>query len=111
MDVLASVVLLASLLSNLCLANETTVLNLMLITSGGGQYNSSGVEPAVDLAVRLINENDVIPGYQLKIASRGNSSVSPDLTLVVSTTTTPLLCMCVSCSLWRLLLVCELPNQ
>lgn len=65
------------LLAVVCFGSaETGVLNLMLITSGGGQYNSSGVEPAIDLAVRLINENEVIPGYQLNIASRGNSSVS-----------------------------------
>lgn len=54
----------------------TGVLNLVFISSGGGQYNSSGVEPAVDLAVELINDNNVIPGYKLNIASRGNSSVS-----------------------------------
>lgn len=65
------------LLAAVCSGNaEGEVLNLMLITSGGGQYNSSGAEPAVDLAVRLINENEVIPGYQLNIASRGDSSVS-----------------------------------
>jgi hypothetical protein len=55
---------------------EKGVLNLMLITSGGGQYNSTGVEPAVDLAVWLINENQVILGFDLNIASHGNSSVS-----------------------------------
>ena len=71
MGVLCAIVLLAYLANA-----ESTDLNLMLITSGGGQYNSSGVEPAIDLAVRLINENDVVPGYQLKIASRGDSSVS-----------------------------------
>lgn len=60
-----------------CLVHaEQGVLNLMFISSGGGQYNSSGVEPAVDLAVTLVNENEVIPGFQLNIASRGNSSVS-----------------------------------
>ena len=73
MGVLCAIVLLAYLANA---AAESTDLNLVLITSGGGQYNSSGVEPAIDLAVRLINENDVVPGYQLKIASRGNSSVS-----------------------------------
>ena len=56
--------------------NAEVPVNLMLITSGGGQYDSSGVEPAVDLAVRLINENDVVPGHRLRIATRGNSSVS-----------------------------------
>ena len=56
--------------------SATKVINFMLITSGGGQYNSSGVEPAVDLAVELVNKNEVIPGYQLNVASRGNSSVS-----------------------------------
>ncbi len=55
---------------------EAKVLNFMLIYSGGGQYNSSGVEPAVDLAVEVINENNIIPGYNLSVASRGNSSVS-----------------------------------
>ena len=64
-------------LAVVCFGNaETEVLNLMLITSGGGQYNSSGAEPAVDLAIRLINENEVIHGHQLNIASRGDSSVS-----------------------------------
>lgn len=55
---------------------EDATINLMFMSSGGGQYNSSGAEPAVDLAVKLINENEVIPGYQLNIATRGNSSVS-----------------------------------
>jgi hypothetical protein len=50
-------------------------VNVMLITSSGGAYNSSGVEPAVDLAIRLINENEVIPGYRINIASRGDSAV------------------------------------
>lgn len=54
----------------------TKVINFMLITSGGGQYDSSGVVPAVDLAVELVNKNEVIPGYQLSVASRGNPSVS-----------------------------------
>lgn len=53
-----------------------TELNLMFTSSHGGQYNSSGAEPAVDLAVQLINENKIIPGYQLNIATRGNSNVS-----------------------------------
>lgn len=55
---------------------EAKILNFMLIYSGGGQYNSSGVEPAVNLAVELVNENNVIPGYNLSVASRGNSNVS-----------------------------------
>lgn len=63
-------------LLNIANGQNETVLNLMFISSGGGQYNSSGAEPAVDLAVKLINENNVIPGYQLNIATRGNSEVS-----------------------------------
>ncbi len=51
-------------------------LPLMLITSKGGQYNSSGAEPAIDLAVEIINENDVIPGHRLVIETRGDSNVS-----------------------------------
>lgn len=76
MAVCLYVFVLTSLLLRLSVADfEAEVLNLMFISSGGGQYNSSGVEPAVDLAVELINENNVIPGYHLNIASRGNSSV------------------------------------
>ena len=67
-------VTLISVLMSLCFAED--ILNVMFISSGGGQYNSSGAEPAVDLAVEIINENHVIPGYQLNIASRGDSSVS-----------------------------------
>ena len=60
-----------------CIGNAgDRLLNLMLITSGGGLYNSTGVEPAVDLAVQLINENNVVPGYKINVASRGDSSVS-----------------------------------
>lgn len=60
-----------------CATNaETEVLNLILISSGGGQYNSSGVEPAVDLAVQMINANQIVPGYRLNVASRGDSNVS-----------------------------------
>ncbi len=66
----------AALLLCLCANAQDHVLNLMFISSGGGQYNSSGAEPAVDLAVDIINENNIIPGFQLNIASRGNSSVS-----------------------------------
>lgn len=51
-------------------------LSLMFITSGGGQYNSSGAEPAINLAVSIINSNDIIPGHELVIETRGNSNVS-----------------------------------
>ena len=51
-------------------------MGLMFITSGGGQYNSSGAEPAIDLAVSIINENNIIPGYKLDIETRGDSVVS-----------------------------------
>ena len=52
------------------------VLNFMLISSGGGEYDSSGVQPAVDLAVELVNQHDIIPGYQLSVSSHGNPDVS-----------------------------------
>ncbi len=58
------------------LGTGSKVLNFMLISSGGGEYDSSGVQPAVDLAVELVNENNVIPGYQLNISSHGNPNVS-----------------------------------
>jgi len=58
------------------LVRNQNTLNIMLITSGGGQYNSSGVEPAVDLAIDIINDNDIIPGYELVIETRGDSNVS-----------------------------------
>ena len=67
-----------SLLASLSAA-QVEILNIMFISSGGGQYNSSGAEPAVDLAIEIINNNTIIPGYQLRIASRGNSSVSEKL--------------------------------
>lgn len=76
--VAASVAVLFFLLAD----SASKELNLMLIYSGGGLYNSSGVEPAVDLAVELVNENEVIPGYNLSIASRGNPFVS-DLCLLL----------------------------
>ena len=66
----------ATFLSVYTISAETEILNLILISSGGGQYNSSGVEPAVDLAVQIINDNQVIPGYKLNVASRGDSNVS-----------------------------------
>lgn len=61
--------------------DEQETLGLMFISSGGGQYNSSGAEPAVDLAVTIINENNVIPGYRLDIETRGNSSVSDNVVM------------------------------
>lgn len=64
-------------------SNETEVLDLILISSGGGQYNSSGIEPAVDLAVQIINDNQIIPGYRLNVASRGDSNVSFDFKLIL----------------------------
>ena len=60
---------------------QSGVLNLMFMSSGGGLYNSSGAEPAVDLAVQLINENNIIPGYQLNVATRGNSEVRSSVDL------------------------------
>ena len=69
-------VVIALLLSLSWSARSRDTLNLMLITSGGGQYNSSGAQPAIDLAVNIINENDIIPGYDLVIETRGDSNVS-----------------------------------
>lgn len=71
-------VLVSLLITYLCLARGTDVLNVMIISSGGGQYDTSGAEPAIDLAVEVINNNTILPGYTLNIASRGNSSVSED---------------------------------
>ena len=61
---------------NVVVESQQERLSLMFITSGGGQYNSSGAEPAINLAVSIINSNDIIPGHELVIETRGNSYVS-----------------------------------
>lgn len=59
---------------------QDEIINIGFIYSGGGQYNSSGAVPAVQLALELINnKTDLLNGYQLNIAYTGDSRVSSKL--------------------------------
>ncbi len=52
-------------------------LNIGFIYSGSGQYITAGVQPAVYLAVEMINNStNILPGYQLNISYTRDSEVS-----------------------------------
>ena len=59
-------------------ADNETELYIAFITSYGMQYNSSGVVPALELALEEINNRpDVLPGYRLSVfeGTYGDSQV------------------------------------
>ena len=63
----ASTVTILLLLSVSVRDGAATVLNFSLILSFGlDGYNSSGAIPAIDLALELIAEREVLPGYRLQ---------------------------------------------
>ena len=73
MNVGVSLFLLA-VLSGAAMAQE--VINIGFIYSGSGQYITAGVQPAVTLAVEMINNStNILPGYQLNISYTRDSEV------------------------------------
>lgn len=72
--------LLLTLISGFAKAQST--INIGFIYSGSGQYITAGVQPAVELAVELVNNRmDLLPGYQLNISYTRDSEVSVCTTL------------------------------
>ncbi|XP_064382160.1 gamma-aminobutyric acid type B receptor subunit 1-like [Halichondria panicea] len=75
MNVGVSLLLLA-VLCGAAMAQE--VINIGFIYSGSGQYITAGVQPAVYLAVEMINNStNILPGYQLNISYTRDSECDP----------------------------------
>ena len=56
--------------------DNRTELRIVYITSSGGEYNSSGTIPAIEIALEQINDrSDVLPDYRLKY-ELGDSQVA-----------------------------------
>ena len=56
-------------------SNSSTPLHILYITSGGGEFVSSGTKPAVDMALeRINNDPGVLHGYTLNV-TEGDSEV------------------------------------
>lgn len=57
-------------------ARAQEIVNIGFIYSGSGQYITAGVQPGVELAVNLVNNNStLLPDYQLNISYTGDSQV------------------------------------
>ncbi len=60
-----------------CAARAQEVINIGFIYSGSGQYITAGVQPAVELAIELVNnDSSILSNYTLNIAYKGDSEVS-----------------------------------
>ena len=72
--------LVLTLSQSLLVSASNTNLTFMLVTSSGGfGYNSSGTLPAAEIALRNINSHpDLLPGYNLVYDEVRDSKVSRD---------------------------------
>ena len=72
----ATFVIVTCLTSGILTENESKQVYFSLILSNGENgFNSSGVVPAVDIALKAIEDKQLLPGYNLTYAPPRNSKV------------------------------------